>query len=624
MRIQMKNTLPAILLLLGMQAYGQQVDYVTPEEAVNLLLGDGIVASNISYSGDPIQLGFLSGYEGTVFPVGEGVILSCDPCKAVDLDWDFSEFLTTPVSGEPDLLTIANSVPPLIGQFFSVGSVNDVCILEFDFTPTGDSLKFKYSFGSDEYLEWVNTGFNDVFAFFLSGPGIVGEFDSPPGFPDGAINIAFIPDSDPVLPITISSVNNVLNPQYYIDNPMNVDISSDGFTVVLEAQAQVICGETYHIKLAIADGSDTALESIVVLEAGSFSSNAVSIDSEIEVDDPPPFLASNSVLEGCISGHFNLYPPANLAEPQTVEIEIGGTATNGIDYELVDGSVTFNPGEITEVDINSLPDGVVEGNETITLTYIFTNTCGEQDTASAEIFIQDYIAMSLSLNEVFVCPGENPTVNAEPDGGAPNFTYSWSSGETSEEVTFSQGDAGNYSVTITDYCENTLTEDFVVVEPQPFEQILDSTDICLGTYTGGFVIGGALPYVYTYDDQVFSYEEGSGFLGLVQGDFEISVVDQCGQTAELDVTVEECDTVIPNIFTPNKDGDNDTFFIAGIEGFPGSTLIVYNRWGGVVYESENYRNQWSGDDYEDGVYFYTFARSDGKNYEGFVHLVRGK
>ncbi|MBL7943446.1 MAG: choice-of-anchor L domain-containing protein, partial [Flavobacteriales bacterium] len=156
--------LSALMVLVAVAVRAQQVDYVTPEEAVNLLLGDGIVATNITYTGDPIQLGHLSGYEGTVFPIGDGVILSCDPCKAVDLDWDFSEFMTSQVSGEPDLLDIANSVPPLIGQFFSVGSANDVCILEFDFVPTGDSLKFNYTFGSDEYLEWVNSSFNDVFA----------------------------------------------------------------------------------------------------------------------------------------------------------------------------------------------------------------------------------------------------------------------------------------------------------------------------------------------------------------------------------------------------------------------------------------------------------------------------
>ena len=73
-------------------------------------------------------------------------------------------------------------------------------------------------------------------------------------FPNGAINLAVVPDSDPELPITISSVNNTLNSEYYINNPSNIDVCSDGFTVNLTVSNTVLCGETYHIKLAIADG----------------------------------------------------------------------------------------------------------------------------------------------------------------------------------------------------------------------------------------------------------------------------------------------------------------------------------------------------------------------------------
>ena len=64
----------------------------------------------------------------------------------------------------------------MIGQSFSVSSVNDVCILEFDFQPAGDFVSFNYVFGSNEYLAWVNSTYNDIFAFFLSGPGITGPY----------------------------------------------------------------------------------------------------------------------------------------------------------------------------------------------------------------------------------------------------------------------------------------------------------------------------------------------------------------------------------------------------------------------------------------------------------------
>jgi hypothetical protein len=49
----------------------------------------------------------------------------------------------------------------------------DATVLEFDFVPATDNISFNYVFGSEEYLEFVNAGYNDVFAFFISGPGIV-------------------------------------------------------------------------------------------------------------------------------------------------------------------------------------------------------------------------------------------------------------------------------------------------------------------------------------------------------------------------------------------------------------------------------------------------------------------
>ena len=191
---------------------------------------------------------------------------------------------------DADLLDVANSVPPLIGQSFIVSSVNDLCILEFDFEAGGDSIAFNYVFGSDEYLEWVNSSYNDIFAFFLSGPGITGPYAAPAGFPDGAINIAQVPESNPLLPVTISSVNDVTNPMYYVDNFNNDGICIDGYTQAFTASAQVQCGETYHIKLAIADGSDTALESFVILEEGSFTSNSIEIDATAAIDGVDVFL----------------------------------------------------------------------------------------------------------------------------------------------------------------------------------------------------------------------------------------------------------------------------------------------------------------------------------------------
>ena len=177
----MKRILLTLFSCLAIYSLNAQVtvEGVTPEEAVALLTGGGVEPFNINFTGDPDQLGFMTGAEDTDFPIGQGIILSTDAAANFGCT---SGGAVSGTSGEPDLLTIANSVPPLIGQSFSVSSVNDVCILEFDFVAAGNEVSFNYSFGSDEYLEWVNSSFNDVFAFFLSGPGIIGEYDSPPEF----------------------------------------------------------------------------------------------------------------------------------------------------------------------------------------------------------------------------------------------------------------------------------------------------------------------------------------------------------------------------------------------------------------------------------------------------------
>jgi hypothetical protein len=236
--------------------------------------------------------------------------------------------------------------------------VNDVAILEFDFVPTGDTLRFNYIFGSDEYLTWVNSSYNDIFAFLLSGPGITGPYASPAGFPGGAVNIAQLPNTTPPLPITISSVNNVLNSSYYIDNQPNVGIYLNGYTVTLEAYSLVQCGETYHIKLAIADGSDTALESAVILEEGSFSSNAV-VDVNLTLNAGGP--NEETLFEDCGEATLTFTRPevSDLSIQDMCIITWTGTAVNGVDFTFMPDTIIFPPGVATvSFVIDAFADGL--------------------------------------------------------------------------------------------------------------------------------------------------------------------------------------------------------------------------------------------------------------------------
>jgi len=133
-------------------------------------------------------------------------------------------------------------------------------------------------FGSEEYLEWVGGGFNDVFGFFISGPGITGTFSG------GSANIALVPST--TIPISIDTVNNVSNSAYYVNNGtgatplVNGTIQYDGFTTVIHALANVQCGQTYHIKLAIANVGDNSYDSAVFLEANSFNTTPLSLPND--------------------------------------------------------------------------------------------------------------------------------------------------------------------------------------------------------------------------------------------------------------------------------------------------------------------------------------------------------
>ncbi|MCC6600915.1 MAG: choice-of-anchor L domain-containing protein [Crocinitomicaceae bacterium] len=593
------------------------VQLQTPQQFVNQLLGNGIVASNVSYSGGMEQIGSFNGQNCNI-GLGSGLVLSTgDIAVGLGPNDDGGYAIGGGYWGatDPDL--------DIIDPF---STHNDAAILEFDFIATGDSISFRYVFASEEYPEYVGW-INDIFGFFLSGPGINGPFTN------SAVNVAMLPSNQEV---SINTVNNgndgingpCMNCQYYVYNGdggtapysnSNYYVQFDGFTKVLTAKAPVQCGETYHIKIVIADASDIYWDSSVFLEAGSFSSNAVAIEGT-----PNIILSSlpdDTLLENFIDGYFTISRPDASTE-SVIDLIISGTATEGVDYSDLPAQVVIPAGQLSvNIPVEAFGDGITEGTEAITVEYYYINSCGEQDTASTTLFIADYIAMELEIEDIYVCAGSTEQVSAIPSGGTPNYSYTWSSGQSSSSATFSQGSAGSYSVTVADHWGETVTADFIVVEPEPFIAA-DSLDLCTGENSGQLASGGALPYSYEYDSSSLQLDNNGGVSTEIPGSYNIYITDGCGLNKEVLVNVKVCETIIPNIFTPNGDDENQTFDIDGLKYFPGSEMYIYNRWGTLVYESSSYDGLWDGKDLEEGVYFYVFKRSDGKTFDGYVNLNR--
>ncbi len=283
-----------LLLLINYSAIAQVT--VTNSNTVewyvqNVLLGANVSVSNITYNGSAVnaqaaqaEVGEFTN-PGLQIGLGNGLVMgSGDVTMAAQNNTGGSSSLggSGYDGNDPQLNTILGS-----SNFY------DKAIIEFDFVPTGDTISFSYVFASEEYPEFTCSGYNDVFGFFLSGP-------NPAGGTYTDFNVARVPTSlNPpaftTTPVAINSINqgyagangNSLNCSsgmdpnyaaysvYYVSNTGS-SYEYDGRTVPLPAVAPVVCGDTYHIKLAIADMGDAFYDSGVFLEAGSFSSNGVS------------------------------------------------------------------------------------------------------------------------------------------------------------------------------------------------------------------------------------------------------------------------------------------------------------------------------------------------------------
>ncbi len=336
------------------------------------------------------------------------------------------------------------------------GAIMDVAGIEFDFVPIGESVTFRYVFASEEYCEFVGSIFNDVFGFFVSGPGLSGPFSN------NAVNVALIPGTTEY--VAINSVNHTDNSTYYIGNELEQDtdkcgipfqpsfleeIEYDGMTTALTATIPVVPCETYHIRMLVADVGDDILDSGVFLEGESFD-----MSSEVSIHAEVPNSTELNAVEGCLDGQFVFTRnSSNLDQPLTVNFSIdpSSTAENGVDFSLIPNSITIPAGQSNAfLPIVVLGDGLNEIMETLTLNLDFPCDC--EDPVSATLFINDEAPFEIENTEVEICAGQEFALGPTILNGAAPFTYLWEDGSTDSTITATIDQTSVYNVTITDGC----------------------------------------------------------------------------------------------------------------------------------------------------------------------------
>ncbi len=228
---------------------------VTPAQMASTLAGDSITVSNVTYNGAPVAAGLFA---NALAPIGieTGVILSSGAiANVVGPNNDDDRSLNNGRPGDADL-------DGLVG-----GGTLDAASLEFDFVSPAATISFRYVFGSEEYNEFVNTEFNDVFALFVNG-----------------VNCAMVPGTSQA--VSINTVNLGLNSVFFVNNsPPTLDTQLDGLTTMLQCEAVVVPGATNRLKLVIADRADRILDSAIFFDANSLVAGFAPIAKLVAVPD---------------------------------------------------------------------------------------------------------------------------------------------------------------------------------------------------------------------------------------------------------------------------------------------------------------------------------------------------
>jgi len=624
----------------------------------NVLIGSGVTVSNITFTGNSVMLGSFNGSNSNI-GLQSGIMMSTGRI------YDAIGPNNSPSTGEDLGVAGYSLLQNLLGPD---AETNDAAVLRFNFVCEGDKVQFKYVFASEEYPEYVGSKYNDVFGFFIQGPGI-----------NGMQNIARVPGTNNV-PVTINNVNQGSYSAYFVNNGNGVtgggaSVQFDGFTRPFIAEATVVPCEQYTIIMAIADVSDGLYDSGVFLEAQSFTSPEVNMRQQISYIN-----GGQTLYEDCGSNRLILTRTGQNDKALTIFLETGGTASYGTDYTAFPLTVTFPPGvDSLSFDIFALADGLNEpGGETVSILYRDTG-CTQIKVKRVDFSIFDPPgALQVEAGNDFslICPKEEIQLNAQISGGVPPYQISWEGLPQRNPINVAPDSSTLYRVMVSDQCgsqaRDSLKAEIVNYIPLKFN-IPTSDTICSGASLtiGGLATGGKAPIRYSWlhttsgeprlevkpesdrqytvtvtdscnisitrvisikvrevhalydveylDNKTIQFKDLSypnvsrwewDFGDLQPGSQEQHPKHAYTDTGTYYVTLtayneNECsDKVtnpikayppfsffIPNAFTPDGDGINDRFAGKG-EGFVTYEMMIFNRWGEMIFHSLSPDEQW--------------------------------
>jgi gliding motility-associated-like protein len=405
-----------ILVFIPYRQYGQ-INILPNQTAVALaqkLAGPGITVTNASLTCAAPANGEFTVVSSNL-GIDSGIVLTTGKAQSV-------------AAAEPGLTSFNNNTngDPELQVLSGAATTRDACILEFDLVPKGDTVKFDYVFGSEEYINSVCGPYNDAFAFFISGPGIA-----------GTQNMAQVPGT--TIPVAVNSINNGIPGTYgslpnctsmgagspftgyYNNNQGGATVAYRGLTAVLTAAHAVTPCNTYHLKLTIADAVNGLYDSGVFIKAGSLQSTTFNMD----VTAPVTAGGTPAIYKGCAPATFTFSRSVAKPTPQTLNYLIQGTAVNGTDYATIGSSIII-PANATQATLSI--SGIVtppSGMKTLKLLLFSPYSCNGsvEMLDSLELHIYDKPGAVILTNDTTICDRDHINISVEGDAA---LQYNWS------------------------------------------------------------------------------------------------------------------------------------------------------------------------------------------------------
>jgi hypothetical protein len=318
------------------------VTNVTAMQMADTIFGDGVTVLSASYRGDPRSAGIytngLTVSPGAV-PSASGVILSTGLATSF-----------TNASGDPNqssstsgMMTGINNDPGM--NAIAGVATYDGAFFDASFRPVGDTLTMRLVFGSEEYLEWVNSGYNDAVGIWVNGV---------------KLSLA-LGDGD----ISIDNINTTVNPNLFVNNTGDIiNTEMDGLTMVLTLKAPVLVGQVNTIRIGIADAGDASYDSNLLIVADSVQTALIATDDAVSITTKGQTtvnLKANDMTVGRTDVQITHLNDVAVTAGQTV------TLTTGDQLRLnANGTVTVT---------------ATRESSPVTFSYTITDALGTADTA---------------------------------------------------------------------------------------------------------------------------------------------------------------------------------------------------------------------------------------------------